>query len=80
MKTSLLLCPSKMWHITLCTYLHGRKDCKKKKKKCEWVTEKFIKCGTKECELSNCFRKCGIKDCDPSIFREIREQKLQGFI
>ena len=52
----------------------------KKKKKCECVTEKFIKCGTKECELSNCFRKCGIKDCDPSIFCEIREQKLQGFI
>ena len=39
-----------------------------------------MKCRIKECESTNCFRKCGIKDCDPSIFREMRKQKLQGFI
>ena len=39
-----------------------------------------MKCGIKECESSNCFRKWEIKDCDPSIFREMRKQKLRGFI
>ena len=48
-------------------------------KECEWVPEKFLKCGIKECESTNCFRKCGIKDWDPSIFREMRKQKLRGF-
>ena len=39
-----------------------------------------MKCETKECQSTNCFRKCGIKDCDPSIFREMRNQKFRGFI
>ena len=56
---------------------------KKKKceiKECEWVAQKFMRGGIKECESTNCFRKCGIKDCDQSIFREMRKQKLRGFI
>ena len=44
------------------------------------MTEKFKKCGIKEFKSTNCFRKCGIKDCDPLIFREIRKQKLRGFM
>ena len=60
----------------------GRKDCEKKKKceikECEWVAEKLMKNGIKECESANCFRKCGIKDS--SIFREMQKQKLRGFI
>ena len=39
-----------------------------------------MKCEIKEYESTNCFRKYGIKDCGPSIFREMRKQKLQGFI
>ena len=59
--------------------LREEKIAKEKKceiKECEWVAEKFMKCGIKECESTNCFRKCGIKNCDPSIFCEIRKQKL----
>ena len=38
-----------------------------------------MKCGVKECESTNCFQKCGSKDCNPSIFYEVRKQKLRGF-
>ena len=74
LKLSLLL-----WII----FLQVRLSCERKKceiKECESVAEKCMKCGFKECESTNCFRKCGIKDCDPSIFREMRNQKLRGFI
>ena len=37
---------------------------------------KFMKCGIKECESTNCFRKCGVKGFNPSIFREMQKQKL----
>ena len=49
--------------------LKGEKIAKEKKceiKECQWVAEKFM--------------KYGIKDCDPLIFREMRKQKLRGFI
>ena len=49
-------------------------------KECEWVAKKFMKCGIKEYQSTNCFRKCGIRDCNPSIFCEMQKQKLQGFI
>ena len=63
-------------------YLKGRKDYKGKKceiKECKRVAEKVMKRGIKECELTNCFQECRI-NCDPSIFREMRKQKLRGFI
>ena len=60
--------------------LREEKIAKEKKceiKECKWVAEKFMKCGIKERESTNCFRKY---ICDPSIFCEIRKQKLAGFI
>ena len=44
------------------------------------MSEKFIKRGIKECESTHCFRKYEIKYWDPSIFREMRKQKLQALI
>ena len=32
-----------------------------------------------EFESTNRFQKCGSKDCNPSIFYEMRKQKLRGF-
>ena len=63
--------------------LTGEKIAKAKKcgiKECEWMAEKFMKYEIKECQATNSFRKCGNKDCDPSIIREMRKQRLRGFI
>ena len=60
--------------------LKEEKIAKEKKceiKECEWVAQKFMRGGIKECESTNCFRKCGIKDCDPSIFREMRNKNCE---
>ena len=39
-----------------------------------------MKYAIRESQSTNCFQKCGIKDCDPSIFGEMRKQKLRSFI